>query len=74
MHPVKGSICADGLCANAQGSGTQHFFGVHSSVERLASVPRTPLYSPLLIRSGLPSLTFIQIISTPWFVAVGLAM
>jgi hypothetical protein len=54
MHFIMGSIRADTLCANAQGSGTQHFSGVHSSVERLTSVPGTPLYPPLLIRIHSP--------------------
>jgi len=69
MQPVKGSICADGLRTNAQGSGTQHFSGVHSSIERVASVP-SHLYPPLLIRIGPPTLTLFIIISTLRFVAV----
>lgn len=47
MQLVKGSIWADGLRTNVQGSGSS----VHSSVERVASVPNH-LYPPLLIRIG----------------------
>jgi hypothetical protein len=70
MHFIRGSIRADTLCANAQGSGTQHFSDVHSSVERLASVPRTRLYPPLLVRIHSQS-HLIPVISTRRFVAVG---
>jgi hypothetical protein len=57
MHSGKGSIC--GLYANLPGSGTQHFSGVHNSIERVPSLPR-PQYPPLLIRIGLPALGLSQ--------------
>jgi hypothetical protein len=55
MHFIRGSIRVDALYANAHGSGMQHFPG-----ERLTSVPRTPLYHPLLIRIGLQTLTLFE--------------
>ena len=60
MHFIRGSIRADTLCPNVRCSGAHHFSGVHNSVERLTSVPKTPQYPPLLIRIHYPVSTYSQ--------------